>query len=91
MSMGFPYEQRISPPRSAAQQYWLGAYPSPPPRNVPSHLCIYVIFCWEDLMSKTRVIMLSLLACVVVSGCNTVKGAGRDIESVGNKAEEVIN
>ncbi|MCC2603531.1 entericidin A/B family lipoprotein [Sphingopyxis yananensis] len=42
-------------------------------------------------MSKTRIIMLSLLACVVVSGCNTVKGAGRDIESVGNKAEEVIN
>ncbi len=42
-------------------------------------------------MSKTRIIMLSLLACAVVSGCNTVKGAGRDIESVGNKAEEVIN
>jgi entericidin A len=42
-------------------------------------------------MAHVRVIILSLLACTIVSGCNTVKGAGRDIESVGNKAEEVIN
>lgn len=41
-------------------------------------------------MTAFRVVILSLLACFVVSGCNTVKGAGRDIESVGQKGEEVI-
>lgn len=42
-------------------------------------------------MSNVRLIILSLVACVIVSGCNTVKGAGRDIESVGKTAEEVID
>lgn len=42
-------------------------------------------------MTAFRVVLLSLLATFVVSGCNTVKGAGRDIESVGSAAEEAIN
>ncbi len=28
---------------------------------------------------------------IVLAGCNTVQGAGQDIESVGDEAEEVIN
>lgn len=42
-------------------------------------------------MSAFRVIILSLMATFIVSGCNTVKGAGRDIESVGKTGEDVIN
>ena len=42
-------------------------------------------------MSSGRLVLLTLLASFLVAGCNTVKGAGRDIESVGQKGEEVIN
>lgn len=41
-----------------------------------------------------RKVLLSIgLAATVltVSACNTVKGAGQDIESVGQAGEEVIN
>ncbi|HET6536654.1 MAG TPA: entericidin EcnAB [Sphingopyxis sp.] len=41
-------------------------------------------------MTAFRFIILSLLASFVVAGCNTVKGAGRDIESVGREGERVI-
>ena len=42
-------------------------------------------------MTSIRIILLTLLASFLVAGCNTVKGAGRDIESVGQKGEDVIN
>ena len=42
-------------------------------------------------MSSARLVLLTLLASFLVAGCNTVKGAGRDIESVGQKGEDVIN
>lgn len=32
-----------------------------------------------------------LVATLALTACNTVKGLGRDIESVGNTGEEVIN
>ena len=42
-------------------------------------------------MSSFRAIILALLASVLVTGCNTVKGAGRDIESVGQAGSDAIN
>lgn len=42
-------------------------------------------------MSSARIVLLTLLASFLVAGCNTVKGAGRDIESVGKAGSEVIN
>jgi len=42
-------------------------------------------------MSSFRVILLAILASVVVTGCNTVKGAGRDIESVGDAGSDAID
>ena len=42
-------------------------------------------------MTSVRAIILALMASFLVAGCNTVKGAGRDIESVGKAGEEVIN
>ena len=42
-------------------------------------------------MSNARILLLTLIASFLVAGCNTVKGAGRDIESVGQAGSEVIN
>ncbi len=42
-------------------------------------------------MTSFRAIILAVLASVVVTGCNTVKGAGRDIESVGQAGSDAIN
>ncbi|HZG32131.1 entericidin A/B family lipoprotein [Sphingopyxis sp. YF1] len=41
-------------------------------------------------MTSFRAILLALLASLLVSGCNTVKGVGRDIESVGDAADRAI-
>jgi entericidin A len=42
-------------------------------------------------MSSVRVIFLTLLASFLVAGCNTVKGVGRDIESVGQAGSDAID
>ncbi len=36
-------------------------------------------------------IALVTVAALALAGCNTVKGAGRDIESVGQAGEDAIN
>ncbi|MBL0767713.1 entericidin A/B family lipoprotein [Sphingopyxis sp. XHP0097] len=41
-------------------------------------------------MSSFRVILLTLLAGLLVTGCNTVKGVGRDIESVGEAGDRAL-
>lgn len=41
-------------------------------------------------MKKTLTLALVALA-VTLSACNTVKGLGRDVESVGRAGEEAIN
>jgi predicted small secreted protein len=38
-------------------------------------------------MRNTRMIFLSLLAAIVLSGCNTVEGMGKDIKQGGNAIE----
>ena len=43
-------------------------------------------------MTKKLTLLLSLLTMsAVVAGCNTVKGFGRDVRSVGEAGEEAIN
>ncbi|MBO9695600.1 MAG: entericidin A/B family lipoprotein [Sphingopyxis sp.] len=42
-------------------------------------------------MTSFRAILLALLASVLVTACNTVKGAGRDIESVGQAGSDAIH
>ena len=42
-------------------------------------------------MTSFRAIFLAVLASVLVTGCNTVKGAGRDIESVGQAGSDAID
>lgn len=37
-----------------------------------------------------RIVSAILLAGFTLSACNTVKGAGRDVESIGQKGEEII-
>ncbi len=41
-------------------------------------------------MTGFRAILLALLAGFLVAGCNTVKGVGRDIESVGEAGDRAI-
>ncbi len=38
-----------------------------------------------------RSILLTLFAGVMLAGCATVKGAGRDIESIGQAGEDVLH
>ena len=43
-------------------------------------------------MTKKFTLLLSVLTMsVVVAGCNTVKGFGRDVQSIGEAGEEAIN
>ncbi len=41
-------------------------------------------------MRKTAILVL-LAASLMASACNTVKGVGRDIESVGNAGSDAIH
>ena len=42
-------------------------------------------------MKKSALILVALSAALVLSACATVKGLGRDIESVGQAGSEAIN
>jgi len=42
-------------------------------------------------MKRKIAMTLVALGLVALTACNTVEGAGRDIESVGRKGKEVIN
>ena len=45
----------------------------------------------SPVFSTTAKIMSIVAASLLVVGCNTVKGAGRDIESVGQAGEDAID
>ena len=46
----------------------------------------------RKLKSSHSVKLLAVIAAsILVVGCNTVKGAGQDVESVGQAGEDVIN
>lgn len=36
-------------------------------------------------------VLAALAAALVVTGCNTVKGVGKDIETAGDKTQKAIN
>jgi predicted small secreted protein len=40
---------------------------------------------------RKSIITLSLLSLVALSACNTVKGVGRDVESVGRSVEKTVD
>ncbi len=40
---------------------------------------------------RRSVITISLLSLVALSACNTVKGVGRDVESVGRSVEKTVD
>lgn len=40
---------------------------------------------------RKSVITISLLSLVALSACNTVKGVGRDVESVGRSVEKTVD
>jgi entericidin A len=41
-------------------------------------------------MRRKWAILAMMTTALLVTGCNTVKGLGRDIESVGKAGEEVV-
>jgi len=47
------------------------------------------IIVWENIMRKMSIALL-ITAALLVSACNTVRGLGRDIESVGEAADRAI-
>ncbi len=40
---------------------------------------------------RKSMISISLLSLLVLSACNTVRGAGRDVESVGKTVEKAVD
>ena len=40
---------------------------------------------------RKSIISISLLSLLVLSACNTVRGAGRDVESVGKTVEKAVD
>ena len=40
---------------------------------------------------RTALLVLLLGSALAISGCNTVRGVGADLESVANAGEEAIN
>lgn len=39
-------------------------------------------------MTRTRLIVIALLAAFALSGCNTVRGFGQDVKKAGGELEE---
>src|SRR3546814_12060429 len=76
-----------APPQRCSATLARPAFP-PPPRSVPGH---FAPLLRGRNMTSFRAILLALLASVLVTGCNTVKGAGRDIESVGQAGSDAID
>lgn len=42
-------------------------------------------------MTRTRLILLALLAAFALSGCNTVEGFGKDVKKAGGELEEAAD
>jgi predicted small secreted protein len=44
----------------------------------------------EAIVRNTKIILLSLLAAFVLSGCNTVEGVGKDLKQSGEAIERAV-
>jgi entericidin A len=84
----FPFRAAvIAPPQRCSATLARPAFP-PPPSKRAGPFCINPD---EVNMTSFRAILLALMASFLVAGCNTVKGAGRDIESVGQAGSDAIH
>ena len=45
----------------------------------------------ESRMTRTRLLLLALLAAFALSGCNTVEGFGKDVKKAGGELEEAAD
>ena len=63
--------------------------PSPPPLEARRAI-LHPFLKKVREVTSVRAIILVLMASFLVAGCNTVKGVGRDIESVGKAGEDAI-
>jgi predicted small secreted protein len=49
------------------------------------HLCL------EAVMTRTRLVLVALLAMLALSACHTIAGVGKDVKSVGGAVEDAGN
>lgn len=42
-------------------------------------------------MKRILMILACVLAVAVLSGCNTVRGAGKDLEKAGDKIQDIVD
>lgn len=80
--------------------HWvLGAYP---PEGLPPAQPLFIrlkgyaaynlrLLINRDRMMKKSIATAALIGLMLLAACNTVKGVGRDIESVGQAGSEAIN
>ncbi len=59
--------------------------------DVPEGLDACVAPFKEIIMSKKIIAALALSSVLVLGACNTVKGAGRDVQSAGKAVEKTAN
>jgi predicted small secreted protein len=42
-------------------------------------------------MKRITLLLVLLVGLIAAAGCNTIKGMGRDVESVGDKMEDAVD
>ncbi|ABF52862.1 Entericidin EcnAB [Sphingopyxis alaskensis RB2256] len=77
----------IAPPQRCSATL---ARPAFPPPLEACRAILHQDMVRGEKMTGFRAILLALLASFLVAGCNTVKGVGRDIESVGEAGDRAI-
>lgn len=77
------------PPAALLSNIGPARLPSPPSKRA-GPFCVQ-IFKKVRIMKSFRAIILAVAASVAITGCATVKGLGRDIESVGQAGSDAIN
>lgn len=76
--------RRLLPPAFVVRKNGPGYAATPQGAHPGPHLF------WDLIMRKT-VMATALLAMLVLTACNTVRGVGRDVESVGKTVQKTTN